>query len=92
MNRAKGHGLWPWIVRFKRFLYLNGSSVKRRISQSKKTVFFSRNLRVDRAVDEESQSQQMPAEREDDISIFKGEIHLKGVAVFQVFKLAFFDI
>jgi hypothetical protein len=21
MNRAKGHGLWPWIVRFKRFLY-----------------------------------------------------------------------
>ena len=22
MNRAKGHGLWPWIVRFKRFLYI----------------------------------------------------------------------
>ena len=22
MNRAKGNGLWPWIVRFKRFLYI----------------------------------------------------------------------
>jgi hypothetical protein len=23
MNRAKGHGLWPWIVGFKRFLYFS---------------------------------------------------------------------
>ena len=73
------------------FSCLRGYSVQRRTSQSKKTVFLSRNLRVDQPFDEEPQSQNTPSKRKYDISIFKGKIHMERFVGFQVFKLGFFD-